>query len=292
MAFAIVVAYRRTKILQNATMKPVIIYALFDKDNQIRWVGKSVQMRGRFNRHKQDRPWVIRYEVLELANDQNWIQREMFWIAHGRKVGWPLENKSAGGEGSHGYTPSDLWRQRMSRIMRGRKYSPEHCAALKAAWVERKARGWHFSPETLKKLSLAHKGIKLTPEHRQNLSVAKTGVRFAQEVYDRIGLANRGKKRSDAFKAAVSRFQKGRKRTPEQVAAHIARQTGAKRSPQGRENIRRSQQNRSAEWRKRIGDSHRGKKLSPESIAKRSATVHANHLKKIETERNNNVSCS
>ena len=180
-------------------------------------------MRGRFNRHKQERSWVVRYEVLELANNQNWVEREMFWIAYGRKMGWPLENKSIGGEGSHGYIVPESWRRKMSKIMRGRRLTQEHKDKLKAAWVIRKRTvGSALTHEGRARIVAANKGKVISIRHRRILARLHKGTHLSKEIRLKISQAHAGKPKSDKHRAAVSAGMKGLKQTKEHIKNKVA----------------------------------------------------------------------
>ncbi len=92
------------------------IYGLKDPlTKEIRYIGKSDSPSSRYqnhlsmsaadvNRHKKNwikslqqqmmRPELV---ILERVNDESWEERERWWIAKGRKDGWPLTNLSEGG---------------------------------------------------------------------------------------------------------------------------------------------------------------------------------------------------
>ena len=98
----------------------VFIYGLTGDDNIIRYVGKTPSRRLnkrkhehlsearslRDNRHKNN--WIrkilnkdenLNIIVLEECNEDNWIEREIFWISQFEN----LTNRSEGGEGNSGY---------------------------------------------------------------------------------------------------------------------------------------------------------------------------------------------
>jgi hypothetical protein len=52
--------------------------------------------------------------VLEVATATTWENRERFWIAHGRELGWELFNLTDGGDGLHGLIPSAEHRRKIS----------------------------------------------------------------------------------------------------------------------------------------------------------------------------------
>lgn len=76
-------------------------------------------------------------------------------------------------------------RMKMSLSHKGRKRSPEQCAAL---------RGKKRSLETRNKMSASQKGKKLSPEHREALSAAHTGKKLSPEHRKTLSLINKGKR--------------------------------------------------------------------------------------------------
>lgn len=103
------------------TIRPtsVTIYGLRDpRDGLIYYVGKSKRMMQRYNQHIYRRStnadkqaWIDglrvaglhpKIEVLEESDESDWQEAEQFWIAHGRELGWPLTNRTRGGEGGNG----------------------------------------------------------------------------------------------------------------------------------------------------------------------------------------------
>lgn len=74
----------------------------------------------------------------ELPPEGDWEEAEAWWIAEGRKRGWPLTNQTDGGGGVR---PTEEVR-----------------AKMRAAWVERRKQG--VSPETRARMSASKKGKK------------------------------------------------------------------------------------------------------------------------------------
>ena len=96
--------------------RKVFIYGLYDvKDNIIRYVGKSVNPKRRLSSHlaKKDEKndykhcWIrsvlnnksnIGYSIIEICNDNNWKEKEIYWIKKLRDSN-KLVNFTDGGEG-------------------------------------------------------------------------------------------------------------------------------------------------------------------------------------------------
>jgi len=117
------------------------------------------------------------------------IERRMIaW--YGRKdIGTGiLHNKTDGGDGISGLSPSKETRIKMSIAQKGRIFSKKHCDNL----------------------SIATKGKIKSPEHRAKLSKVKKNNPNNKEICEKIGNANKGKKRSEETKQKISSSLKGR----------------------------------------------------------------------------------
>ena len=99
----------------------VYIYGLYDPRDldYIRYVGKSVDPKRRFNTHISNRNisfneksiWIKNlmeieniipeYKILEITNSENWQDREKFWIDSFLSDGYSLTNMTVGGNGFH-----------------------------------------------------------------------------------------------------------------------------------------------------------------------------------------------
>ncbi len=96
-------------------MKKVYIYSLKDpRNNEIRYVGKTVNMENRYHAHtniggnKKNDLWISELkalgflpimDILEVSDEENWDEAEKYWIAYGRDNGWKLNNIADGGGG-------------------------------------------------------------------------------------------------------------------------------------------------------------------------------------------------
>lgn len=169
------------------TKRTHLIYALVDpRDGRVRYVGKtSRSLASRLNQHcapsRLDNPhkrnWVrsvlddgfkVGIRLLEECNDDQWRERETFWIASFDG----LTNKTLGGDGSSGCVPTAESRAKMSRSQTGRSHSPETIA---------KMRGKVASEETRKNISRALMGHSVSAETRAKLSQYNTGRHHTEE---------------------------------------------------------------------------------------------------------------
>lgn len=119
-------------------MKEIFIYGLKDPlTNDIRYVGKTIGLNRRYNAHIANSKirkvhsslWIkslmnkgVKPELvlIETVNEENWIEREKYWISFYRKL-YDLTNITDGGESNTNYA-------RM-----GKKNSPEHIAKCVAS---------------------------------------------------------------------------------------------------------------------------------------------------------------
>lgn len=86
-------------------------------------------------------------------------------------------NMTAGGDGIRDYVPTIEHRQRLSRAMKGRTRSPEHCAAIAIAKLGDKnpMHGKKLSEEHRSKISKSNKGKRRSDEARKKISAGLTG---------------------------------------------------------------------------------------------------------------------
>lgn len=144
----------------------IYIYKLIDPlTNEIRYVGKTkknlikrlyehLTKRNLIpNNHKNN--WIKKLlnsqlkpkiELLEIVNEDNWVEKEIYWIKYLKTIGCKLTNTSDGGEGSFGYKMSkesvqksletrknngtlkrsDECKKLISKSKLGKKHSEEH----------------------------------------------------------------------------------------------------------------------------------------------------------------------
>ncbi|TGP65455.1 hypothetical protein EN868_03120 [Mesorhizobium sp. M2D.F.Ca.ET.225.01.1.1] len=159
-----------------------------------------------------------------------------------------LVNKTDGGEGLSGWTPSAETLAKRSALMRGKKRSAESRANMSAA--KRGKPGPRHTAETRAKISAAHMGKKMPPrsdDHRAKISERLTGRPVSAETRAKIGArsigntyglgrvksleeiertasANRGQKRSPESRAKMSAAQRGRK-TSDETRARLSEAT-------------------------------------------------------------------
>jgi hypothetical protein len=83
-------------------------------------------------------------------------------------------------------TPGEIRRRKnISKKLRGRKLSPEHCQKIKASALERYRNGWN-----------PNKGRKFRPEQYESRSAMMTGRKLSDATKQKLRLINLGKKPS------------------------------------------------------------------------------------------------
>jgi hypothetical protein len=154
----------------------VYIYGLYDpRDNELRYIGKSVRPRERLadqlnehsNTHRSH--WLAELQSLGLLPIQRiidalpaghgWQTVERAYIRGARAASCNLVNGTDGGDGVEGL--SDETRARMRLVWLGRKHTPESRAKMAAA-----SRGKIATPQTRRKRSQSLMGREILPEHR------------------------------------------------------------------------------------------------------------------------------
>lgn len=109
--------------------------------------------------------------------------------------------------------------------------------------------GMLHSPESIARMSVAHRGKTISLEHRAKLAEALKGRVFSEETRAKISAAKTGKKRapySDQARANMSAGTKGRIHSPECRAALSAAHKGKVMSAEARANMSIAQRKRFA----------------------------------------------
>jgi group I intron endonuclease len=184
-------------------MQSVYIYTLRDpKTEKVRYVGKTIQnpkerlyshiREAKRNRKSYRDKWILQVlardqrpiiEVIEESNEENWQERERFWIAEYKERGYNLTNVTKGGEGLHGYKFSKEHKQKLSDALKGNN-----------RWLGKK-----HTEETKRKMSKNMRG-----ENNPNY-----GKRFSKEYRQKLSDAQRGRKHTEKVKKKISHSAKG-----------------------------------------------------------------------------------
>lgn len=163
------------------------VYGLKDPiSSNIRYIGKGLNPKLRLKDHlsvkepgvsHKDR-WIISLRklglipeliIMEITTFDKINDREKFWIAEYRSLGFNLTNQTAGGDGGGvpGWKPSEETKRRMSKSATGRKASEE--ARIN---MSRAASISHIGNTNLL-------GYKHTEEAREKMSKSQTGNKNA-----------------------------------------------------------------------------------------------------------------
>lgn len=172
------------------------IYKLIDpRTDEIRYVGKTeTTLKKRYSVHLRDAKngtewyvsrWIrqlLSYdmlpvmEVIEECFEETWAEREIYWIAYGRQMGWRLTNLTDGGDGTSGWVASEKTKRNISEAKKGKKNTDEHNRRIGEAKIGNQYhRGHKHTNETLLKIGEAQRGKKHTDEHRRKNSEAHQG---------------------------------------------------------------------------------------------------------------------
>jgi hypothetical protein len=182
---------------------PTHIYALLDPETGApRYIGQTIRPKERLQNHMNEisnchrSHWLqslkrrgLKPEMVTLATVEGgwpWQLEERWWIALGRRLGWPLTNNTSGGDGVPDLPPET--RARMASVWRGRKHKPESIQKLKAARALRVC-----TDETRAKMSAAQSGRKILWADKIAAAVRKLSAEQVAEVRRRLAAGEKGK---------------------------------------------------------------------------------------------------
>ena len=120
-------------------MKKIQIYILIDPITKIvRYVGKSVNAKRRYNQHLYDKRhdnyssrWIRKLqkqnlkpflEIIEECDESVWQERERYWISYYKPIS-KLTNLTAGGDGLSFYSHSEITKRKISEKHKGKLLS-------------------------------------------------------------------------------------------------------------------------------------------------------------------------
>ena len=227
--------------------RQIYIYALRHPSTlEIRYVGKTLDIDRRLSEHIIEQGcnrkcrWIQSLlnegltpviETLEAVTQENWQERERWWISYYRDLHVDLCNLTDGGDGLCGCT--DETRAKMSIKQKEQMQNEEYKAKIftpeRASKISRALSGKPKSSEHIAKLPQNNPGRHLSEEHKQKLkdshkqrvyskrsplsedhksklkqasqgNSSRLGMKNSDEMNQKIGKAIRGIKRSDETK--------------------------------------------------------------------------------------------
>lgn len=197
--------------------KKVTIYVLKDpRTNEIRYVGKTVKkdLNKRLIEHcaQQNKThkyfWIAQLknenlkpiiEAVEKCTDNDWQEREIYWIQYYKDLNCKLTNSHEGGMGGH--NPSAETRAKMSAAAKGRIVSEETKIKMRKPKSE----------EHKAKLIAAQIGRVQTLETREKIGRKSRGRKASQETREKISKSSLGRFHTEETKLKMSQAQKGEK---------------------------------------------------------------------------------
>lgn len=284
------------------------IYAIRHVESGRVYVGQTVNLRLRRNHHraqanagkhcnpKLQRAWAkhgeaaFAFEVLELvAEVVDLSAREQFWIDRLDAVARGFNICPAAGS-ALGVKRSDETKRRLSEAAKavgltpakrahldrlhagfvGKAQSAEHIEKCRLAKLgqkrsaESKARmseariGWKPKPESVAKQRASLTGRKQPADEIERRRLSMVGHSVGEETRQRISAAHKGRVCPPERREKIAAALAGHKQSVEQIAKRKA--TMDARSPE-----------QIAQWKARISEAGKGRKMKPEAIAKRQA---------------------
>ena len=229
--------------------------------------------------------------LIEEVSEEDWIQKEIFWIKYYRDLGYNLTNSTDGGEGMLNIT--DDIREKLSKANSGinnpnygKKRSKEtndkinevrvikHSEETKKI-ISEKLSGIPRSEETKKKISDSNKGKIVSEETKKKLSDANKGKIISDETKEKLsescyGEKNGffGKKHSEETKDSISKSHKGKKHSDETREKMSQSMSGEKNGFFGKKH--------SEETKLKMAETRRRKKEEKEMLNKINIEINEN----------------
>lgn len=206
-----------------ATWRVNYIYGLTDPETgAVRYIGKSIRPLERFANHMNEKsnchrshwlqslkarglePGLVIFE--EVSGAWPWQEAERYWIARGRRLGWPLTNNTSGGDGVPDLHPEA--RAKIATTWKGRKHTPETLEKMRVASASRR-----HTPETKALMSRRHKGRKITWTDKLSEAVRKLSPDDVAAIRARLDAGERVKNLAAEYgvhRTTMSKVKKGK----------------------------------------------------------------------------------
>lgn len=203
-------------------------YVGSSRDIKQRWYGhKALLRRGKHHSRRLQRSWTkygehaFSFSVLIICGVENLALYEQLAIDgldayHGGFNGAPLACTALGTK------HSDETKLLLSKIGRGRKHSPDHCAAISLAM-----KGKKLPPEVIEKMRQTKTGKVHGPrsdEHRAKISAALKGRTWSPEYLEKM----RERRHTDETKMLISISKTGKKMAVPRDPEHTRKQQEAR----------------------------------------------------------------
>lgn len=223
-----------------AEERTVYIYVLIDpRDNAVRYVGVTVNPKDRLRRHIQAAPtsklhsgrWISQLlglnmvptlNVIDEATEEDWRDRETYWIAKYRGEGTNLTNLTSGGEGVRDLPPETREHVRQSSIkwqQKQRELLGEDVYIAKIRELSRKGtQALKDNPELDEKRKRRQREVMATPEVRAKMGNNTRGIKHPPETIERMRAAAQKRAQDPEWRRKSGEASKARW-TPERRAA-------------------------------------------------------------------------
>lgn len=188
------------------------IYCLKDEFNNIRYIGKTYNIKKRYKQHLyhskykkyHSSRWINSMLIkglkptinilAEIENEEKANLLEIELIAHYKQF-CKLTNITLGGNGTIGIKLTEERKIKVGNFHRGKTISEEH----------------------KKIISSLKKGKKLSEETKRKISFSNRGKKRSQEIKNKISKSSKGKKHSIETRQKMSKSRKGIKRSLEAI---------------------------------------------------------------------------
>lgn len=158
--------------------------------------------------------------VLEKVNEDNWQDREKYWISkfNAQIYGYNIANGGDGGSTRKGYINSKNMRKNISKSLKNKLLSEKHKKSL---------RGIPKTESHKNKLKEIMSGRTLTKEHKENVSKSLKGREITKEHREKLSKVRKGIKFSDEWKNNISK-RKISKETRDKISKARSAMKGSK----------------------------------------------------------------
>lgn len=206
----------------KSTIPYVYIYLLLDPDSFVPfYAGQTKDLKDASQRHRRRIGKTFSMEVIAVVAPDHADDEERFWIAALRECGYPLTNKTTGGQ--HSYIMAADVREKIGARFRGIPLSAEHRAKLSEART-----GMILPPETRIRIGAAVRARWEDPESadrmRQGLIKGQQFHRTHQteEARARISATLKGVSKSEETRARMKAAQQNRSPFSDEARAKMS----------------------------------------------------------------------